>query len=140
MKVGNVLRRLAEDRGGAAIIEMAAALPVLVTMFCGIVSYGTLFSLHHAVQQSANEGARAALAGLSQAERFDIAERVSRAMLTSSLSARNRDIQASTTDDGEVLTVTVTYDAARNPLLDMPLVPKPSTTIERRASVRLTGL
>ena len=140
MKVPNILRRLAADRDGAAIIEMAAALPVLVTMFCGIVEYGTLFSLHHAVQQSANEGARAALAGLSQTERFEIAEKVSRSMLSTSLGARMRDIQASTTDDGQTLTVTVTYDAARNPLLDMPMVPKPSTTIERRASVRLAGL
>lgn len=140
MKVPNILRRLAEDRGGAAIIEMAAALPVLVTMFCGIVEYGTLFSLHHAVQQSANEGARAALAGLSQPERFDIAEKVSRTMLGSSLAAKARDIQTSTADDGQLLTVTVTYDASRHPLLDLPMVPRPYTSIERRASVRLTGL
>ena len=140
MKCPTILRRLAKERRGAAIIEMAAALPVLVTMFCGIVSYGTLFSLHHAVQQSANEGARAALAGISQPERFDIAERVSRSTLSSSLGARTQDITTTTSDDGQTLTVTVTYDAARNPLLDMPMIPKPSTTIERRASVRLAGL
>lgn len=140
MRLRSVARRLAGERRGAAIIEMAAALPILVTLFCGIVSYGTLFSLHHAVQQSANEASRAALAGLSQAERYDIADDVAHASLVSSYGIRKQDVQTVTSDDGKTLTVTVTYNAVRNPLLNMPMIPKPSAVIERRASVRLTGL
>lgn len=140
MHYGRTGKRLAGDERGAAIIEMALALPVLVSLFCGIVSYGTLFSLHHAVQQSANEASRAALAGLSQSERYQIAEDVARSTLASSYSVRAQDVQTATTDNGQSLTVTVTYNAAGNPLLNMPLIPKPSTQIQRRASVRLTGL
>lgn len=140
MQFRSIGKRLARDERGAAIVEMAAALPVLVTLFCGIVSYGTLFSLHHAVQQSANEASRAALAGLSQAERFDIAEDVAQSSLNASYGVKTRDIQTTTTDDGQTLTVTVTYNAERNPMLNMPMIPKPSALIERRASVRLTGL
>ena len=133
-------KRLAEDRRGSALIEMAAVLPVMVAMFSGIVAYGTAFSLNHAVQQSAQEGARAAIAGLSQAERFQIADDVTHSTLAATWGVHTQDITTETEDDGQTLTVKVTYNAATNPMLGMPLIPKPDTVITRRATVRLVGL
>ena len=42
-------------------------------MLCGVVTTGSWLGLAHAVQQSANEGARASLAGLTQVERAALA-------------------------------------------------------------------
>lgn len=40
-------------------------------------------------------------------------------------------------DDGATLQIEVHLDASRDPLLGLPLVPSPGTTISRRATVRL---
>ena len=53
-----MLKRMGED--GAAAIEMAVAVPVLVTMIIGIVSIGQLFMANAGMAHALGQGARAA--------------------------------------------------------------------------------
>ncbi len=48
--------------------------PLLLAIVVGTISYGYLFWVHHGVQQLASEAARAAVAGLTDAERAQIAQ------------------------------------------------------------------
>jgi Flp pilus assembly protein TadG len=49
---------LRNDERGAAVIEIAIALPVLVTMIYGIFSIGQLFQANAGIQHALGEGAR----------------------------------------------------------------------------------
>jgi Flp pilus assembly protein TadG len=53
-------RRPARAERGAAAVEMALVLPMLLLLVIGIVSYGYLLSFRQAMSQGASEGARAA--------------------------------------------------------------------------------
>jgi len=53
-----LLSRLASDRGGASAIELALALPVLITMIYGIFTLGQLFEADASVQHALGEGVR----------------------------------------------------------------------------------
>src|SRR5271163_3519674 len=70
---GHAGRRLS-CQSGAAAVEFAIIGPVLVLMLLGVAAYGGYFWLAHSVQQLANDGARAAIAGLSQPERSQLAQ------------------------------------------------------------------
>lgn len=50
--------RILRDEGGAAVIEMAIALPVLVSMIYGIFTLGQLFEANAGMQHALGEGAR----------------------------------------------------------------------------------
>ncbi len=134
------IRSIGRDRRGAAVVELALALPILVLLLFGIVTYGSWIALHHAVQQGANEAVRAAIAGLSPDERVSLAREAAERTLDRGYAVRPEQLTVSVADDGAMLTVAVSYDAARNPLLSLPLIPLPSPTIERRATARLAGL
>ena len=133
-------RFLRRDTRGAALVEMAIALPVLLIFLFGIIGFGSWIALAHAVQQGANEGARAAIAGLSQTERASLATATARASLVNSYGIAPDQVSVMVADDGAQLTVALSYDGSANPLLALPIVAAPSRTIERKATVRLTGL
>lgn len=48
------------DEGGAAAVEFALVLPLLVLLLFGIISYGVMLSFRQSLSQAAAEGARAA--------------------------------------------------------------------------------
>lgn len=48
-----LLRRLARDRRGASIIEMALALPLLTVMMLGLIDVATCYSAKMSIQQAA---------------------------------------------------------------------------------------
>lgn len=50
--------RLVRDEAGAAIVEIAIALPVLVSMIYGIFTLGQLFEANAGIQHALGEGAR----------------------------------------------------------------------------------
>lgn len=50
--------RKIRDEGGAAVIEAAIALPVLITMLYGIFTIGQLFEANAGIQHALGEGAR----------------------------------------------------------------------------------
>lgn len=129
------IRRLLRDRQGVAVIEMALALPILVMLLFGIVSYGSWLGLANVVQQSANEAARAAVAGLTASERATLAQQTATTTLGRSYDIPASRVAVAVADDGSTLAVTVAYDATGNALLAMPLIPKPPTRIARTAAI-----
>lgn len=134
------MRRILTNHRGTAVVELALALPILVLLLFGIVTYGSWIALNHAVQQGANEGARAAIAGLDADERIALARSAAERALDRGYAVKPDQLTVSVDDDGVMITVDVRYDAARNPLLSLPLIPLPSPQIERRAAARLAGL
>jgi Flp pilus assembly protein TadG len=52
------LTRIQQNEDGAAIVEMAIALPVLVSMIYGIFTLGQLFEANAGIQHGLGEGAR----------------------------------------------------------------------------------
>jgi Flp pilus assembly protein TadG len=50
--------RIQQNEDGAAIVEMAIALPVLITMIYGIFTLGQLFEANAGIQHALGEGAR----------------------------------------------------------------------------------
>lgn len=128
------------DTRGAALVEMAIALPVLLLFLFGIIGFGSWIALAHAVQQGANEGARGAIAGVSQTERATLATDIARASLVNSYGVDAGKVSVIVADDGATLTVDLSYDGSANPLLALPIVAAPSRIITRTSSIRLAGL
>lgn len=138
-RIGQSWRCVAADRRGTAVIELALALPILTIFLFGIVSGGSWLAMSHIVQESANEGARAALAGISTSERASLASQAALQTLSRSYGIRQEEIALKVDDDGRQLTVKVAYDGSANPLLKLPIMPAATTTIRRQASVVLAG-
>jgi Flp pilus assembly protein TadG len=132
-------RRLLRDARGAALIEMALVLPVLMMLVMGIIVFGEWLSCANALQQSANEGARASLSGLTQEERALTA----RQTVTDSLSHYDgidqRKVVIGVQDDGATVKVTVDYDMSDQPVMKLPFVPIPDKVISRSSAVRLSS-
>lgn len=139
LRIGRWWRQMLRDRRGTAVIELALALPILTIFLFGIVSGGSWLAMAHIVQESANEGARAALAGITAPERASLATQAALQTLSRSYGIRSEEITLKVDDDGRQLTVKVAYDGSANPLLKLPIMPAATTTIRRQASVVLAG-
>ncbi|AKM11768.1 TadE/TadG family type IV pilus assembly protein [Croceicoccus naphthovorans] len=134
------LRRGWHDQSGSVIVEAAFALPLMITVLLGLVSYGSWFLTAHNVQSAANDAARAALSGLDNAERIRL---VSGSIERSVLNGTSLDpsrVDVTTTLDGAYYTVTVRYDGSDTLIDPTSLLPFPSSTIERSAIVRLAAI
>lgn len=132
-------RRSLDERGTVAI-EFALVGPLFALLLMGLVVYGGWFWMAQGVQHLAAEGARAAVAGLDVPER----DRLARAAVTEGAGAATilnpARLSVAVSDTTQEIRVTVTYDAADDPLLALAgLVPAPPTTIERAAAVRIGG-
>ena len=128
------------NKDGSAAIEFAVLGPLLTMMLLGIIAYGGCFWISHSVQQLANDAARSAVGGLSTAERQSLAqatlsvEAPTYPNLTASLAT------LSESENGQTVTVSVAYDASASVFWAMRnLVPMPSSTIVRQASIQLGG-
>jgi Flp pilus assembly protein TadG len=55
-----ILKRLRRDQNGAAVIEMAFALPVIIVMLWMVVQLGLVFRAMSGIQHGLGEGARTA--------------------------------------------------------------------------------
>lgn len=128
---------LADVRGGA-LIETALSLPILVMFLIGILTYGTWFMAAHVVQQAANEGARAALAGIDDVERRTLASQTVTRSLGNGGTLVNPALVATTTQTSDdYFTVTVTYNSAQSAMFASSLVPLPPGPIRRVSVVKL---
>ncbi|MGI3902592.1 MAG: TadE/TadG family type IV pilus assembly protein [Janthinobacterium lividum] len=79
----NVTKRLIRDCRGASAVEFAFIAPMMLTLVFGIVAYGTIISINNGLQQIVAEAARASVAGLTDAERTQLAQ----ASVTANVSA-----------------------------------------------------
>ena len=132
-------RCLLSDRRGAALIEMALVLPVLMLLVMGIIVFGEWLSFANALQQSANEGARASLSGLSQDERALTARQTVVDSLSHYDGIDQSKVAIGVQDDGATVKVTVNYDMSDQPVMKLPFVPIPDKTISRSSAVRLNS-
>jgi len=125
---------------GAVIVEMAVALPVLLTLIMGIISYGDWFLTAHSIQQTANDAARSAISGLTATERQATAIATAQTDMRRGGVLNPARATFSVNDDNTTVVVAVNYDASSDPLLHLSFVPMPATTIQRTAVIRLDGL
>ena len=133
------IRRLTRDTRAAALVEFALLLPMLATLLWGVMAYGQYLMLAHNVQQVANDAARATIAGLTAAERRALAQATVAAELARLPALEPARAVTVEGESGQIVTVTVRYDAGNSALFRVPLVPLPSAVIERRAVVRTGG-
>jgi len=134
------LRCLLRAKDGAAAVEFAFIAPVLIALIMGVISYGSYFWTAHTVQQMANDAARAAVAGLTDPERAELARSTLNTDMADQPMLDPTKLSVQITRNGTSLTVAVAYDARESVFATLgQLVPMPDTRIRRTASVRLGG-
>ncbi|NWK95316.1 pilus assembly protein [Sphingobium lactosutens] len=134
-----ICSRLQADERGAALIELAFSLPILLVLLMGILAYGNWLYTAQSLQLLANNAARSALAGLSATERRQIAEASVKAALKG-VPLDPAKGTVSVTETGQLVQVSISYDVSAEPLLRLPLVPLPGKAITTSATVMLGGL
>ena len=127
------LLTLARGERGAAIVEMALVLPLLLALLLGVLVYGHYFMLAHSVQQAANDGARASIVGLDAADRSAVASRA----VGRSLQAIDGTHSVAVSETSEAITVAVTFTAPQDSFLRSSFVPSPDNVIRARATFEL---
>ena len=116
-----------------AAIEFALVAPMLLMLVFGIIIYGFYFATGIAVAHAAAEGARASVAGMTQAERQSLAESGARAVFADYAPLLDDDaahLQISTGPSATpgMFAVTVSYDLSdRNFASFAGLLPLPSS-------------
>lgn len=124
---------LARGERGAAIVEMALVLPLLLALLMGALVYGQYFMLAHNVQQAANDGARASIVGLDPADRSAVATRA----VARSLQTVGGTHSVAVSETSEAITVAVTYTAPQDSFLRSSFVPSPDHVIRASATFEL---
>ncbi len=132
--------RSALDQRGAALLEFALVAPVFLTLLLAMVSYGGYFWRAHLLQQVANDGARAALPGLTAAERQSLALSAVGQELVSVGGIDPRRTTTTVSEATNTILVAVQYDGSNDAFLNLSMVPLPGKTIRRVAAVQLGGL
>lgn len=134
-------KRFALSDAGNAAIEFAIIGPVLVLVLMGIFTYGGYFLTAHTVQQMANDAARAAIAGLDDAERLALARESALTSLTNQIHMRGEIANLELRREGSNIAIDVTYDASQDMYWAFEsLVPVPTPQISRTATIRLGGV
>jgi Flp pilus assembly protein TadG len=118
--------RFWKDTGATSAIEFALVSPVLFLLMFGIITFGVQYSTRVALTYAASEGGRAAVAGLTDAERTSLA----RAAIQSTLVALSPLVNAanatvsinlSSQSGGENIGISIVY--AQTDFATMPFMP-----------------
>lgn len=110
---------LLRDERGSVAIEFAFVLVVFLSILFGIIAFGFQFAARIALSYAVAEGGRAAVAGLTPAERKLRAENAVNRVLTSFsplVDPNKADIDVSSegqTSEGEAILISITYDDNR---------------------------
>ena len=127
------------DTTAAAAVEFAIIAPLLIMVAAGILVWGGWFWMAHSVQQLANDGARAAIAGLNAEERRALATASIHDNAGEMLGGRADRLSINVTENTDRLRVEVVYDAS-DVVPDLSrVVATPDPRIARSANVRLAG-
>ncbi|MDV3257313.1 MAG: pilus assembly protein, partial [Sphingomonas sp.] len=128
------MRRLlgiARDRRGAAVIEMAFALPALVVMIWAIVQLGLVFRAMSGIQHALGEGARFATI-YPQPDNDAIEAKITDAVYGIGPGTfQIKDPVAGSADGSAYLDLEVTYTQAT----DLLIIPGPTITVSRSKRV-----
>jgi Flp pilus assembly protein TadG len=134
---------MVRDRTGASAIEFAIVVPVFLLIVLGILTYGIYLGSVHSVEQLAADAARASVAGLSDAERTQIATQhvATNAHDYPLLDASKIAVEAGASPlDSSQFRVSVRFDASGLPIWIMSgIVPMPDRTIERSSVIKRGG-
>ena len=102
-------------RRGSSAVEFALVAPVLFLLFAGIAVFGICLGAAHNLRQIAAEAARASVAGVTDAERANLAQTMVNRSLSAGAMFRPGSIVVQVgpdPSDATVYTVTVTLDAS----------------------------
>jgi Flp pilus assembly protein TadG len=125
---------------GAVAVEFAILGPVFLVMLVGTMVWGQYFWISHAVQQLANDSARAALAGLDTSERETLARTTLSNEVADYANLRPSAAVLTLDDHGDRMTISVRYDTSGATFWAFGgLVPSPPKIVLRQATVRLGG-
>jgi Flp pilus assembly protein TadG len=136
-----LLPRLRDTRGTTAV-EFALVAPVFLALLLGIIGFGQIISVHHALQQLAAEAARASVAGLSDAERDTLARRYISANASAYVGLDGTRIQVSTTAmpaPQNATEVTLSYDLTDALIYRLAPTMLPDPTVRRSAAIQRGG-
>lgn len=133
-------QRLLRCEKGLAALEFVLLAPALLMIAFGIIIYSFYFAAEMGLRHAATEGARAAVAGLSTAERTTLARDRAEAVVESYgalLSAGGTEPEISTIADGsEMFMVRISYDMVNSPIMHYAgFIPLPSSQITVSAVV-----
>jgi Flp pilus assembly protein TadG len=130
------LRRLRRDNSGAAVIEMAFALPAMIIMMWAIVQLGLVFRAMSGIQHALGEGARFATL-FPQPENDAIKAKIQAAVYGIGPGTFTISDPVADVEDGSVnLMLTVSYTQST----DLLLLPGPDITVSRSKKVWVAGI
>ena len=130
-----MMRKLASNERGAAVIEMAFALPTLVIMLWALVQLGLVYRAMSGIHHGLGEGAR--LATLYPKPTTDkIKDKISKAVygIGPGSFQINNPVEG-TADGGEYLDLKVTYSQKT----DLLIIPGPTISVSRSKRVWVAG-
>lgn len=114
---GRPWRAVRRRDGGAAALEFALVIPVLILLLVGIIEFGFMFQAQLALTHAAREGARMAAVG-----RWDATEVTNRAFPIVPAIATSPSPPSGALS-GQAITITLTYD------YDWRFLPVPGTIL-----------
>jgi Flp pilus assembly protein TadG len=134
-------RQLRTCEQGLAALEFALLAPALLMLVFAVVLYSFYFAALMGVRHAAIEGARAAVAGLSTAERTALAQDRAQAVISgygTLLAAGGGPVVTAGPDATGAFRVRVSYNMSGSPMMRYAaFVPMPSPTVS--ASVIVTN-
>jgi Flp pilus assembly protein TadG len=96
---------------GAAVVEFAVVLPLLLTILFGIIEYGWVFMVRQTLQTAAREGCRLAVLQTTTTPYTNVLDRVSQVMEPTGLTSYTVTMtHATTANPIETVEVTIPYD------------------------------
>lgn len=138
-----VFRNFLHRTNGAAALEFAIIAPVFFMTVFSMIAYGIYLGAVHSVQQVSADAARAAVAGLSQAERQTLARDYIQRSLMRHPFIDAQQVEVEVADDSanpNQFTVSVSYDASHLPVWSLYSYAMPDTEITGFSTIRLGGL
>jgi len=108
----NVTGRRRNGRArGAAVVEFAVVLPLLLTILFGIIEYGWVFMVRQTLQTAAREGCRIAVLQTTTTPYTNVLDRVSQVMGPTGLTTYTVTMtHATVADPIETVEVEIPYD------------------------------
>ena len=118
------------SRRGAATVEMALVLPLLLALVLGVVEYGWMFLKFEQVANAARQGVRAGI--VAEATATSVTSAVSSAMSAAGLASSGYTVTITpsnpmTLEPGQLLRVAVSVPYANIELVGTILLPTPTT-------------
>jgi len=138
-RVGKTIAALRKGKSGLAAVEFALLAPALLMLIFAIIIYSLYFAAYMGVRQATMEGARAAVTGMSDAERSQLAITRATTVLAGygSLMGVSATPQiTATVPSVGLFQVKIIYNISGSPLLSYAaFLPMPSSTISYQVIV-----